>query len=173
MRDIEVPRYVEAAAAAGSSEPSPSPPRGEGIRSPAPSPFRGDGWGEGPPLFAHLTAEELFGYGVPLDWLEEVRAVTEDGLFDVYIVSTSGTEPPAKLVDGQDNTAFESLRILSPGLAWDPEGERLAVRIHAYGRACHPTQIARLLGVQMREVYRALAGDPVLASTRAAIDSKL
>ena len=36
---------------------------------------------------------------------------TEDGLFDVYVVDAAGTEPPRKLIDGQDNTGFESLRI--------------------------------------------------------------
>ncbi len=54
---------------------------------------------------------------------------TKDGLFDVYVVDASGTEPPRKLIDGQDNTGFESLRILSPGLSWDPAGEHLAVAV--------------------------------------------
>ncbi len=54
---------------------------------------------------------------------------TKDGLFDVYVVDTGGTERPRKLIDGQDNTGFESLRILSPGLAWDPAGEHLAVAV--------------------------------------------
>src|SRR5690606_12031509 len=52
-----------------------------------------------------------------------------DGLFDVYVVDASGTERPRKLIDGQDNTPFESLRILTPGLAWDPSGTRLAVAV--------------------------------------------
>ncbi len=54
---------------------------------------------------------------------------TKDGLFDVFVVDASGTEPPRKLIDGQDNTGFESLRILSPGLSWDPTGEHLAVAV--------------------------------------------
>ena len=54
---------------------------------------------------------------------------TRDGLFDVFVAPTVGGGEPAKLLDGQDNTAFESLRILSPGLAWSPDGRRLAVAV--------------------------------------------
>src|SRR6476659_6689996 len=33
-----------------------------------------------PPLFAKKSDEELLGYGVPLEWLEDIRSVTEDTL---------------------------------------------------------------------------------------------
>ena len=33
-----------------------------------------------PTLFANLTDDELLGYGVPLDWLNDVRQATEDSL---------------------------------------------------------------------------------------------
>jgi superfamily I DNA/RNA helicase len=36
-----------------------------------------------PPLFDGVTDEVLLGYGVPPDWLKEVRLATEDTLFDV------------------------------------------------------------------------------------------
>ena len=52
-----------------------------------------------------------------------------DGLFDVFVAPTVGRGEPTKLLDGQDNTAFESLRILSPGLSWSPDGRRLAVAV--------------------------------------------
>ncbi|MEO0556715.1 MAG: peptidase S9 [Bacteroidota bacterium] len=52
-----------------------------------------------------------------------------NGLFDVYVAPTIGRRPPKKLIDGQDNTQFESLRVLSPGLSWSPDGERLAVAV--------------------------------------------
>ena len=78
--------------------------------------------------------------------LRKLARRTVDGLFDVYVVSTSGTEPPVKLVDGQDNTAFESLRILSPGLAWDPTGERLAVSVKS-----GPTEAIAIVDVATRE----------------------
>ena len=54
---------------------------------------------------------------------------TRDGLFDVFVAPTVGGGEPVKLLDGQDNTSFESLRILSPGLAWSPDGRRLAVAV--------------------------------------------
>ena len=34
-------------------------------------------------LLAELTDDELLGYGVPPEWLEDVRAATEDSLFDL------------------------------------------------------------------------------------------
>ena len=54
---------------------------------------------------------------------------TVDGLFDVYVAPTGARGEPEKLVDGQDNTQFESLRLLSPGLSWSPGGRRLAVAV--------------------------------------------
>jgi Tol biopolymer transport system component len=54
---------------------------------------------------------------------------TEDGLFDVYVAPTAAAGEARVLVDGQDNVQFESLRILSPGLAWSPDGRRLAVAV--------------------------------------------
>ncbi|MGD9920195.1 MAG: 3'-5' exonuclease [Pseudorhodoplanes sp.] len=36
-----------------------------------------------PPLFPHITEEELLSYGVPVDWLADVKAATEDTLFDI------------------------------------------------------------------------------------------
>ena len=36
-----------------------------------------------PPLFADLADEELLGYGVPSEWLDDVRSADEDSLFDV------------------------------------------------------------------------------------------
>lgn len=36
-----------------------------------------------PPLFPHITDEELLSYGVPVDWLSDVKAATEDTLFDL------------------------------------------------------------------------------------------
>ena len=36
-----------------------------------------------PPLFAKLSDEDLLGWGVPADWLEDVRAATEDTLLEI------------------------------------------------------------------------------------------
>ena len=55
VREIITPKYVEAEKTI--------PPKG--------------------PLFAHIPEDELLGYGVPGEWLEDVRAVNEDGVLDL------------------------------------------------------------------------------------------
>lgn len=58
IREIEIPRYVE-------SEPL--------FKPPVPK----------PPIFASVPDDELLGYGVPTDWLGEVRKATEDTILDL------------------------------------------------------------------------------------------
>ena len=36
-----------------------------------------------PRLFAHVSDDDLLSYGVPVEWLDDVRAATEDTLFDL------------------------------------------------------------------------------------------
>ena len=36
-----------------------------------------------PPLFAEIDESELLGYGVPAEWVSDVRAADEDGLFEL------------------------------------------------------------------------------------------
>ena len=36
-----------------------------------------------PPLFAHAPDEQLLGYGVPAEWLADVRAANEDSVLDI------------------------------------------------------------------------------------------
>lgn len=55
VREITVPRYVEGA----------KPARAK------------------PALFAHVSQEELFGYGVPAEWLEDVKQANEDSLLEI------------------------------------------------------------------------------------------
>jgi hypothetical protein len=55
VREVVVPRYVEVA--------HPAPPK--------------------PPLFSSITDEALLGYGVPAEWLADVRSTTEDSLLDL------------------------------------------------------------------------------------------
>ncbi|HMB93300.1 MAG TPA: hypothetical protein VKP65_20785, partial [Rhodothermales bacterium] len=54
---------------------------------------------------------------------------TRSGLFDVYIASANDGEIIRKLIDGQTSTAFESLRILTPGITWSPDGEQIAIAV--------------------------------------------
>jgi mRNA-degrading endonuclease RelE of RelBE toxin-antitoxin system len=55
VREITVPRYVEVA--------QPAPPR--------------------PPIFAHVSEADLLRYGVPPEWLDEVRRATEDTVLEL------------------------------------------------------------------------------------------
>jgi mRNA-degrading endonuclease RelE of RelBE toxin-antitoxin system len=64
VREIEVPVYVETEQPAQVSHPSPAP-------TPKPA------------LFADLAEDDLLGYGVPPEWLDDVRTVNEDTLFEL------------------------------------------------------------------------------------------
>jgi superfamily I DNA/RNA helicase/mRNA-degrading endonuclease RelE of RelBE toxin-antitoxin system len=73
VEEIAVPIYVEVA--------QPRPPK--------------------PPLYAHLTDEILLGYGVPVEWLGDVRQATEDSIL--------------KLADHLPSEAAEALLELATG----------------------------------------------------------
>ena len=36
-----------------------------------------------PPLFAHITDDDLLGYGIPADWLNDVKSATEDTMLSL------------------------------------------------------------------------------------------
>ena len=95
VREVEaplpVPSQPEVTALEDPVEPSPAPapapalveaPSGAPAASPdaaaSPEPAKP----AGPPLFADRTDEELSNYGVPADWLCEVRAATEESLLE-------------------------------------------------------------------------------------------
>jgi mRNA-degrading endonuclease RelE of RelBE toxin-antitoxin system len=63
IRDIEVPRYVTTDVPFVAETPKPKPSQ--------------------PPLFAAVAEEDLLSYGVPPDWIDAVRKVDEDGLFNL------------------------------------------------------------------------------------------
>ena len=90
VREIEIPRYVEATEAPESALSKPA-------------------------LFEGISDVDLLGYGVPDEWLEDVRRATEDTLFDVaeYLPSeaaqallelaTGGTpQVPVQTAEGAD-----------------------------------------------------------------------
>ena len=61
---------------------------------------------------------------------DRVAFVTNRGaLFDVYIADAADGKIIKKLVDGQDSRRFESLRILTPGLSWSPDGRSIAMAV--------------------------------------------
>ena len=66
VREIRVPRYVEV------DVPASTP--GAAAGEPATSRTA---------IFADASADDLLGYGVPVEWLDDVRAATEDTLLDL------------------------------------------------------------------------------------------
>ena len=54
---------------------------------------------------------------------------TRGSFFDVYLASVSEGTVLKKLINGQDNSDFESLRILTPGLSWSPDGRQIAIAV--------------------------------------------
>jgi len=60
VKEITVPKYVEAGAPPAPAAPSPPPAR--------------------LPLFAQVSDDTLLAYGVPAEWLDDVRQATEDSL---------------------------------------------------------------------------------------------
>lgn len=61
---------------------------------------------------------------------DKVAYITTKGaFFDVYLASANDGKVLRKLIDGQNNTDFESLRILSPGISWSPDGEQIAIAV--------------------------------------------
>jgi hypothetical protein len=50
-------------------------------------------------------------------------------LFDVYVVETTGDARPRRLIAGQTSPEFESFRVLTPSLSWNPGGTRLALAV--------------------------------------------
>ena len=66
VREIPVPRYVEVDA--------PAPTQGVAV---------GGSTASRPAIFADVPDDDLLGYGVPVEWLGDVRAATEDTLLDL------------------------------------------------------------------------------------------
>ena len=56
---------------------------------------------------------------------------TTSGLFDIYIADAHSGEIIKRLVQGQLSREFESLRILTPGLSWSPDGRTLAAAVRS------------------------------------------
>ena len=90
VREVEGPRYAvpewdEAAVPVGVEEaesPADTRPAGRSIVPPTPS-LGSDEAAVEVLLFADRTEEDLLGYGVPLDWIEDAKAVTEDTLLEL------------------------------------------------------------------------------------------
>ena len=71
---------------------------------------------------------------------------TQNGLFDVYIADANEGVVLKKLIDGQTSPEFESLRVLTPGLSWSPDGQSIALAVKS-----GPSDAIAVVDVDTRE----------------------
>ena len=73
------------------------------------------------PLFAGIDDDALLGYGVPEDWLDEVRQATEDSLFDLAEhLPQEAAEALLDLATGKTPTLASEKSKSTPSAAADP-----------------------------------------------------
>ncbi|HEX7072241.1 MAG TPA: peptidase S9, partial [Rhodothermales bacterium] len=75
-----------------------------------------------------------------------VYITTRGALFDVYVASANDGKVIRKLVDSQNNSQFESLRLLTPGITWSPDGEKIALAVKS-----GPTDAIAIVDVESGE----------------------
>jgi len=85
---------------------------------------------------------------------------TRNGLFDVYLADTNDGTILKKLIEGQTNPEFESLRILSPGISWSPDNEHIALALKS-----GPTDAIAVVNVDNQETihYRIPSVDQIIS----------
>ncbi|MEZ4702979.1 MAG: BamA/TamA family outer membrane protein [Rhodothermales bacterium] len=85
---------------------------------------------------------------------------TRNGLFDVYIADANEGTIEQKLVDGQTSAEFESLRILTPGISWSPDGRHIALAVKS-----GPTDAIAVIDVDTHDVihYRVPGVDQIIS----------
>ena len=54
-----------------------------------------------------------------------------DEYFGVFVVNTLDAESVEKITDGQTTSDFEELHLLTPGISWSPDGDRIALATKA------------------------------------------
>ncbi len=80
------------------------------------------------PLFSTISDDELLGYGVPPEWLADVRSATEDTLLaladhlpseaaEALLELATGGKPEPVPVSAQVTNPFSSIRTLNGGSA--------------------------------------------------------
>lgn len=85
---------------------------------------------------------------------------TKDGLFDVYVANANDGRRIEKLIDGQDNTEFESLKILTPGISWSPTGRQIAIAVKS-----GPSDAVAIVDVRTKKTthYRVPGVDAIIS----------
>ena len=95
---------------------------------------------------------------------------TKDGLFDVYVASANDARRIDKIIDGQDNTQFESLKILTPGITWDPTGRKIAIAVKS-----GPTDAIAVVDVKTKKSthYRVPGVDAIISVSWSPMGDKI
>ncbi|MEX0746347.1 MAG: peptidase S9, partial [Rhodothermales bacterium] len=102
---------------------------------------------------------------------DKVAFITTRGaFFDVYLADANDGKILRKLVDGQNNTEFESLRILTPGITWSPDGNRIAVAVKS-----GPSDAIAIVDVETRKTvhYRIPNVDQIITVSWSPLGDKL
>ncbi len=61
----------------------------------------------------------------------------DDGVFAIFVRDFSKKSEPRKLVSSFRQLDFEELNILTPGISWNPKGDKLAISAKAGGEKCN------------------------------------
>ncbi len=95
---------------------------------------------------------------------------TRGAFFDVYLANANDGKIIRKLINGQNNTQFESLRILTPGISWSPDGTRIAVAVKS-----GPSDAIALVDVSTGETvhYRVPDVDQIVTVSWSPLGNKL
>jgi len=95
---------------------------------------------------------------------------TRSGLFDVFIASANDGKVLKKLIDGQVSPQFESLRILTPGLSWNPLGDKIALAVKS-----GPTDAIAIVDVETGEAthYRVPDVDQIVTVAWSPLGDKI
>ncbi len=95
---------------------------------------------------------------------------TRGAFFDVYLADANDGEIIRKLIEGQNNTEFESLKLLTPGITWSPDGEKIAVAVKS-----GPSDAIAIIDVDTKETvhYRVPDVDQIISISWSPAGDKL
>jgi hypothetical protein len=95
---------------------------------------------------------------------------SRNGLFDVYLADVNEGRVVRKLVEGQTSAEFESLRILTPGISWSPDGRHIALAVKS-----GPTDAIAVIDVDTGDVihYRVPGVDQIVTVAWSPTDSRI
>lgn len=75
------------------------------------------------------TSPSLSPDGNRLAWISDRTAYRS-----VYVMDVATPSQARRIVEGEENADFEELHLLSPSIAWSPDGQRIALAVKSEGR---------------------------------------